>query len=199
MGRLEFYSINVILFMLFVSRLSNAYSKHRELNVGPKIISLRPQEATVLAKGHAIFECQVLSYPLSQIVWKKNNKKLNENNKKFKITHGSNLSILRVTDVNNSINVTCVAENANGVSQEATAHLSVVHEKDRPKQFPLVRITNPKSVEPDNLFKIDCNVTSHGVPLTNLVWYQSNKPINFENSKYFSNFTRLDVGRSSLF
>jgi hypothetical protein len=151
----------------------------------------------VLVKSDAIFECSVpASYPPAQFSWRKNNKRLNENNKKFKITHDSNWSVLRVTDVNHAINVTCVAESVQqqgGWRHEATATLSVIPEKDKPRQLlPLIRISNPKSVEPSHLFRIDCNVTSPGTPLTSLVWYQSNRPISFENSKYSTNSTRLE-------
>jgi hypothetical protein len=95
----------------------------------PKIIELKPHNLSILAKGNAIFECHVVSYPLAQITWKKNNKKLSENNKKFKIIHGSNLSLLRVREasyvaLNNVLNITCTAENRHGVA-EATSFLHV--------------------------------------------------------------------------
>ena len=70
----------------------------------PKIMNLKPHNATILARGNAIFECHVFSYPLARISWKKNNKKINEHNKKFKISHGSNVSFMRITDANPNIN-----------------------------------------------------------------------------------------------
>jgi len=152
-----------------------------------------------LGRGDALFECNVLSYPVAQITWKKNNKKLSDMNKKFRIIHGSNnVGYLRVTDANsfaynNVINITCIAENDMG-TVEATSHLHIIPEKDRPKNFPLVQISNPKSVEPDVPFRIECNITNHVNPLV-VKWYQSNKPINFDDlssSKYFSNWTRSD-------
>ena len=84
---------------------------------------------TILAKGDAIFECKILSYPSSQISWKKNNKKLSDNNKKFRIIHGSNISYMRVTDAGHSntgaINITCHAENIYG-STESFAMLNIL-------------------------------------------------------------------------
>lgn len=80
---------------------------------GPKIVGLKPPDATVPVKGSAIFECQVVAYPLAKISWRKNGKRVSEaasKSNKFKQTHGSNVSILRVNDVNNSMNITCVAE-----------------------------------------------------------------------------------------
>ena len=147
-----------------------------------------------MVKGNAIFECHVISYPSSQISWKKNNKKLSEHNKKFRIVHGSNVSFLRVTDashsLNNILNLTCVAENSYG-SVESVAFLHVVPEKDKPKNYPNVQINYPKSVEPDTLFRIECNITSLEQPV-NVQWYQSNRPIYFDSDKYFTNSSVID-------
>lgn len=153
-----------------------------------------------MGRGDALFECNVLSYPVAQITWKKNNKKLSDMNKKFRIIHGSNnIGYLRVTDANsfaynNVINITCIAENDMGIV-EATSHLNIIPEKDRPKNFPIIQISNPKSVEPDTLFRVECNITNHVNPLV-VQWYQSNKPIIFDdqssNPKYYSNWTRSD-------
>ena len=94
----------------------------------PKIVHLRPHNATILTKGDAIFECSVLSYPSAQITWKKNNKKINDNNKKFQIVYGSNLSYLRITDASHSptlLNITCHAENYKGYT-ESIAYLNIL-------------------------------------------------------------------------
>lgn len=85
--------------------------------LGPKIVSLKPHNGvTVQVKGSAIFECQVVSYPVSKISWRKNGKRVSEaasKSAKFKQAHGSNLSILRVNDINHPMNITCVADNSN--------------------------------------------------------------------------------------
>jgi hypothetical protein len=94
----------------------------------PKIVHLRPHNVTILTKGDAIFECSVLSYPSAQITWKKNSKKINDNNKKFKIIYGSNLSYLRITDASHSptlLNITCHAENYRGYT-ESIAFLNIL-------------------------------------------------------------------------
>ena len=95
----------------------------------PKIVNLKPHNSTVLVRGNAIFECHVFSYPLARISWKKNNKKLNEHNKKYKILHGSNVSFLRITDASHTHNgvlrITCVAENHFGIA-ESMASLNVI-------------------------------------------------------------------------
>lgn len=80
----------------------------------PKIVSLKPSHANVAVKSSAIFECQVVAYPLAKISWRKNGKRVSEaasKTSKFKQSHGSNVSILRVNDINHAMNITCVAEN----------------------------------------------------------------------------------------
>ena len=157
-----------------------------------------------MASGDAIFECSVIGYPLAQISWKRNNKKLSDNNKKFRIVHGSNISFLRVTDAvagghggvglgggggsSNKMNITCVAENGYG-HDHVTSTLSVLPERERPKSFPLVHISNPKSVEPNAMFRIECNITSPIEPVV-VEWFQANRPVRFDNPKYFTNWTR---------
>jgi hypothetical protein len=186
----------------------------------PKIVNLKPHNSTVLVRGNAIFECHVFSFPLARISWKKNNKKLNEHNKKYKILHGSNVSFLRITDASHTHNgvlrITCVAENHFGIV-EATASLNVISgmnllnrntktqfrnfekesfffliikEREKPKQFPIAQISYPKSVEPNSLFRIECNVT--GEQPVNIQWYQSNKPVFFDNQNYYTNWTSSD-------
>ena len=94
---------------------------------------------------------------------------------------------------NNKLNIACVAENIVG-EDEQTVVLTVLSERDRPKKFPLISITNPKSVEPDSLFKIECNIT-HLYQTNAIKWFQSNKPIDFDNEKYFTNYSRIDDGK----
>lgn len=104
--------------------------------LAPKIVSLKPQNGvTVVVKGSAIFECQVVSYPLAKISWLKNGKRVSQSaskSSKFKQSHGSNLSILRVNDINHSMNITCVAESttdddtikaSNSMITEAKVHV----------------------------------------------------------------------------
>lgn len=193
-----FVVYNLILVQLWpfdLIRTVECVPKRKEL--APKVLYLRPSNVTILAKGDAIYECSVLSYPSAHIIWRKNGKKLSESNKKFRIIHGSNVSFLRVTDAsysfNNLLNITCCAENNQG-SAEASAVLHVIPEKEKPRKFPYILISNPKSVEPDTLFKIECNV-SNLFQLSQLQWYQSNRPINFDTDKYFSNFSRLEDGK----
>ncbi len=168
----------------------------------PKIIHLKPHNVTILTKGNVIFECSVLSYPMAQIIWKKNNKKINEN-KKFKIIHSSNLSYLRITDASqspNSLDISCHAENQIGTA-ESHSFLQILAEKDKIQyKFPEITISNPKSVEPDTPFRIDC-ILSDDNSAVNLEWYQSNKLINFDNNKLTSNTTNLNDGsiRHSLY
>ncbi len=56
------------------------------------------------------------------------------------------------------------------------------------KSFPSLSISNPKSVEPNTLFRIDCNTTVG----SRVQWYHSNVPIRFSNETHFSNWTQLD-------
>lgn len=137
----------------------------------------------------------MLSYPSAQITWKKNNKKINDNNKKFKIVYSTNLSYLRVTDAShtiNSLNITCHVENHRG-STESHAYLNVLSDTNKPKQFPEMTISNPKSVEPEAPFKLECNLTNIIHP-SNILWYQSNRLIQYDNNKYYSNWTALSDG-----
>lgn len=63
-------------------------------------------------------------------------------------------------------------------------------EREKPKQFPIAQISYPKSIEPNTLFRIECNVT--GEQPVNLQWYQSNKPVYFDNQNYYTNWTTID-------
>ncbi|CAF0709715.1 unnamed protein product [Brachionus calyciflorus] len=192
----------ILFFIFFINSVSIYCASNRKKETAPRIISLKPGAVTILAKNDIIFECHVLGYPLAQISWRKNNKKLSEHNKKFRIIHGTNVSFLRVTDAsyvqnNNKLNITCLAENIIG-QDEQNSVLTILSERDRPKKIPFITITHPKSVEPDTLFKIDCNVTHFA---NNIQWYQSNRPISFDNDKYFSNFSWVDdaTTRHTLF
>lgn len=85
---------------------------------------------TILSKGDVIFECQVMSYPIAQITWKRNQRKIHEStSKKFRIINGPNTSYLRITDVNNinytQWNISCLAENVHG-SNEAHVFLNII-------------------------------------------------------------------------
>lgn len=100
--------------------------------LGPKIVSLKPSTGvTLVVKSSAIFECQVVSYPLAKISWRKNGKRVSDTgakSNKFRQSHGSNLSLLRVNDINHSMNITCVAEtssNEAGETQTAEATVQV--------------------------------------------------------------------------
>ena len=89
------------------------------------MVSLYPKDVTILAKGDAIIECKVVSYPAAQISWVKNDKKLSEHNRKFKIVYGPNVSFLRIRDASyswqKSLNITCMAENNYGTAQASTS------------------------------------------------------------------------------
>lgn len=186
-------AILVLAFLFFVT--ASITCSFRES--APVILSVRPRNATVLIKGDIVFECRVQSFPLAQISWKKNNKKLSENHKKFRIIHGTNVSYLRVIDASNSkMDIACLAENIIG-KDERNVILSVLSEQERPLFFPFATITYPKSVEPDTLFKLECNVTNLNSPM-GVQWYQSNRPITFGNSKYFSNFSIIDDSKNFL-
>jgi hypothetical protein len=196
----------ILLILLLILNVDASYSSPSQPQL--KIASLRPTNATVPVKGAAIFECRTTtsSSSFAQISWKKNGKRVSETNKKFKITQDvvSNdvvSSILRINDVNHALNITCVAESVRGGGErvEQTVHLATIgvgSERDRPNRpIPLIRITNPKSVEPDSLFRIECNVTSPGgLSDGGVHWYQANRPVDFDNSKYFTNVSRIDAG-----
>lgn len=91
--------------------------------IAPRIISLAPRDITILAKGDAIIECKIVSFPVAQISWYKNEKKLNKHNRKFLIINGPNLSYLRIRDASYSwsrtLNITCKAENSLGFDQSS--------------------------------------------------------------------------------
>ena len=70
-------------------------------------------------------------------------------------------------------------------------------ERDKPLHFPQINISNPKSVEPDSIFRIECNI-SNNVKLSSIHWYQENKPIIIDNKKYFMNLTHLNKGIFSV-
>lgn len=137
--------------------------------------------------------------PEPTVHWKKNGKRLSENNKKYHIlpnnnnNHGASVSYLRVADANQpnlgNINISCLVESYLG-ENEAVATLNIISEKRRPDQFPHIQISNPKSVEPNKPFKIECNVTCAS-PTSSLKWYQSNRPISFDNYNYFANWSTV--------
>jgi hypothetical protein len=191
---------SILFFYLIVVLLSSGVLGFRESSP-PIITSLSRPNVTILAQGNALFECKVRAYPPAIITWKKNNRRLNDKNKKFRIIQDveiENLSYLRVTysqnfQTRNSLNVTCEARNYYGTT-EATAQLNIIPDNEMPVDFPHASISNPKSVEPDTLFSIECNVTSHIQPF-DVKWYQSNKEINFiKGGKYYSNSTQIDKG-----
>lgn len=66
---------------------------------------------------------------------------------------------------------------------------------DKPADFPSVVITNPKSVEPNTYFEIECNVSTASHPVT-VLWYQSDQLINFASQKYQANWHQIDESRS---
>lgn len=180
--------VKLVLALLFIVMASSSCSFRES---APIILSLRPRHATILANGDIVFECSVQSFPLAQISWKKNNKKLSENHKKFRIVHGTNVSYLRVIDASNSkMEIACMAENSLGKDEQSVV-LNVVPEREKPDYFPFATVTYPKSVEPNTLFKLECNVTNLNSPV-GIQWYQANRPISFGNKKYFSNFSIID-------
>jgi len=61
-------------------------------------------------------------------------------------------------------------------------------EKENLKNFPSLSISNPKSIEPNSLFRIDCNTTIG----SRVQWYQSNVLIRFSNEDHFLNWTKID-------
>ena len=157
-----------------------------------------------------MIECHVAANPHAQIWWKKNNKRLSDTNRKFRVSSSLNASYLRVSEASqlsssvHSLSLTCVAENVHGMS-EATARLHIVPAKQQKQtllnrhdtnlNFPQVRITPPRSVEPDTSFRIECNSTNSN---ENLFWYQSNRPVilfdggEIQQQQYVANFTKLD-------
>lgn len=184
----------VLVFLFFLTKMIMCSFSES----APVILSVRPKQATVLAMGNIVFECSVQSFPRSQITWKKNNKKLSENHKKFRIIHGTNVSYLRVIDAGNfKMDITCLAENIIG-RDEQTVVLNILPEREKPFFFPFSTISYPKSVEPDTLFKLECNVTNLNSPSA-VQWYQSNRPITFGNGKYFSNFSIIKNSKSLNF
>ena len=78
----------------------------------------------------------MLSYPLAQLTWKRNQKKIHENNKKFLIVSLPNLSYLRIYDAvslnHTTWNISCMAENDRG-KEEASTLLNII-----PGLFPFV-------------------------------------------------------------
>lgn len=188
------------------------------------------------SNSDVIFECYVQSQSHARIWWRKNNKKLSESNRKFRVTHAAyNASFLRVAinqqyhqtklysddpknrrknnsggqganrkrpRTNYSLNITCVAENAYG-QVESTAQFNVIDESDRKaEKFPIVSISKPRSVEPDQMFHIECNVSRLTHPGSQVDWYQGNKPISLlnnesagQNTKYLVNFTKVNNGK----
>lgn len=186
--------ILILLFLFFFKKMIMCSIS----DSAPVVLSLRPKHATVLSMGSIVLECRVKSFPLSQITWKKNNKKLSENHKKFRIIHEANVSYLRVIDAGNfKMDITCLAENKIG-RDEQTVVLNILPDREKPIFFPFATITNPKSVEPDTLFKLECNVTNLNSP-SGIQWYQSNKPITLGNDKYFSNFTIIKNSKNFTF
>lgn len=123
--------IMLIVLLVLNSTTTSTSSLSTPTFTGPRIVSLRPSHVSVGVKGTAIFECQVVAYPLAKISWRKNGRRVSEaasKSSKFKQTHGSNVSILRVNDVNHAMNITCVAEADSSTTStptvsEATAHL----------------------------------------------------------------------------
>jgi len=61
-------------------------------------------------------------------------------------------------------------------------------EKENLKNFPSLSISNPESIEPNSLFRIDCNTTIG----SRVQWYQSNVLIRFSNEDHFLNWTKID-------
>lgn len=59
-------------------------------------------------------------------------------------------------------------------------------------------ISNPKSVEPDTPFKLECNLSNINHP-SNVHWYQANRLIHYDNNRYFSNWTALNDGTMRQF
>ena len=62
--------------------------------------------------------------------------------------------------------------------------------------LPIISISNPKSVEPDSTFRIECNISNIN-SASSVQWYQSNRPINNDNKKYLINVTRTHDGNSN--
>ena len=106
-------------------------------HLAPKILSLTPQDLTILAKGDAIFECKVVSFPTAQITWMKNSKKVVRQNRKFVIVNTPNVSYLRIRDASyswskNNLNITCIAENLLGRAQSSTILKTLPSIKKKP-------------------------------------------------------------------
>ena len=156
--------------------LFSAQSIAKVQGSAPLILSLRPANVTVSARGDALFECHVQPGSgggVTRITWRKNSKVLAENHKRYVVNHaGPEASYLRVTDAPqlggsnqnhqhqrlSFLNLTCVAENAHG-RVESTAHMFIVGEKDKPTRFPRVQVSAARSVEPDTAFQVECNAT----------------------------------------
>ncbi len=172
--------------VVFLSYCTHAYQEP------PKILSLTPNELTIPVRGDAILECKVVSFPPAQIHWTKNGRRLGKSNPKFIIQKGPNVSYLRVTEASytwqTGLNITCVAENHVG-SAQASSILTTMIDEDR--EFQLVVLTNPKSIEPHTSFELECNVSSQVQPVL-VTWYQSNQVVDLTKNKYRTSWSNIN-------
>jgi hypothetical protein len=104
-----------------------------------------------------------------------------------------------------------VAENVHG-RVEATSHLYIVSEKQKPERFAHVSVSPARSIEPDTSFVVECNATNvmigekdgdgtassdsvGGGSLNKVLWYQNNRPVVVDGKKFTTNMSKINAGK----